>query len=188
MFEILRLAAEVQEFMLERKWRFAFIGGVANLAWGIMRTTEDVDLTLFTSFENERVFIDEILAQYPSRISDPVRFALQARVLLLSSPKGVGIDIGLAGFPYEEAAVDRAESVDFGEGIALLVITAEDLIVMKAFASRPQDWVDVDGVVRRQGLKLDWEYIVRHVEDLAAVKEDASMMPTLMEIRARYPK
>ena len=32
----------------------------------------------------------------------------------------------------------------------------EDLIVMKAFASRTQDWADIEGIIVRSGQKLDF--------------------------------
>jgi len=187
MIEVLRVGLEIQDFMSERGWRFAFIGGVANLAWGSVRTTQDVDLTLFTSFINEKAYIDEILAQFAPRIADAARFALQARVVLLEGRGGIGIDIGLAGFPYEEHAINRRTLVDFGEGISLWLITAEDLVIMKAFAGRGQDWVDVEGIIRRQGKKLDWPYILEHAPDLAAAKEDDTMIDRLLEIRDRWP-
>jgi hypothetical protein len=35
-------------------------------------------------------------------------------------------------------------------------LSAEDLIVLKAFASRPRDWIHVEGIIVRQTGKLDW--------------------------------
>lgn len=183
MHNVLSLAAEVQEFMASRQWRFAFIGGIANLAWGEIRTTRDVDVTLFTSFQNESEFISDILSRYDSRISDATEFALKARVILLRSPNGIGIDIGLAGFPYEEMIVDRRVQVDFGLGTRLWVITAEDLVVTKAFAGRDHDWTDILGVAQRQGSELDWDYVFEHARDLALIKEDDELIPKLMSIR-----
>jgi hypothetical protein len=36
-------------FFEERRWKYAFIGGLANLRWGQPRTTEDIDTTLLWS-------------------------------------------------------------------------------------------------------------------------------------------
>lgn len=182
MHDILAAAGELQTFLEERAWRFAFIGGVANLAWGEIRTTRDADLSLFTSFEGEAAFVDALLARYGSRVEDPVGFALRNRVLLLRSSEDVPLDIGLAGFEYELAAIDRSVIVDYGEGIALRVICAEDLIVMKAFAGRDQDWADVTGIVRRQGLRLDWTAIEERAALLAEMSEDDTMLERLQQI------
>ena len=186
MDDVLKVAKELEQYMTARHWRFAFIGGVANLAWGEIRTTQDVDITLFTSFDGEAGIVREILESYESRITDPLNFALRARVILAQSAGGVGIDIGLAGFPYEELVIERRRSADLGNGIILSVISAEDLVVMKAFAGRNQDWADVEGVSKRQGPKLDWEYVLQHAGDMALIKEDDEMLPRLKEIRVRF--
>jgi hypothetical protein len=60
MDDLIFAAREVQEFMEARTWPFAIIGGVANMAWGEVRLTRDVDLTLYTAFVNEPEFIDEV--------------------------------------------------------------------------------------------------------------------------------
>ena len=186
MDEIIRLAADLQAFLEERGWSFAIIGGVANLAWGEVRTTRDVDVTLYTAFKDEESFVSEILKRYKPRIADAKRFAMQARVLLLVSDEGYGIDIGLGGFPFEERALGRSVKADFGKGFFLRVVIAEDLIAMKCFAGRDQDWADVTGIVRRQGDKLDWKDILASVADLAALKDDEEMLPKLVGIRERF--
>jgi hypothetical protein len=40
----------------------------------------------------------------------------------------------------------------------------------KAFASRPKDWLDLEGVIVRQTGKLDWPYIRCELEPLAELK------------------
>ena len=59
---VLAAAEEVQAFCQEHSWRFCFIGGVVVQRWGNPRLTQDVDLTLLTSFGNEEHFIDPLLA------------------------------------------------------------------------------------------------------------------------------
>jgi hypothetical protein len=181
--DLLEVAREVQAFAEANGWRFAFIGGLANLAWGEVRTTRDADLTLFTSFEGEEGFIDLLLERYESRIEAAKSFALRNRVLLLKSGNGIGIDIGLAGFNSELEAIERSVDVDFGDGLLLRVITAEDLIVMKAFAGRDQDWADIAGVIRRQGDNLNWSVIDPQVEDLSMVAENAGMISRLNQVK-----
>lgn len=153
---------------------------------GELRTTQDVDITLFTSFGREREFSEELLAQYESRVADPVEVAISSRVLLLKSGGGIPIDIALAAFPHEEMLVNRRVAVDFGMATPLQVITAEDLIVMKVFAGREQDWADVVGVIKRQASNLDWDYISTHVRDFGQIKEDPLMLGHLERLRQQY--
>ena len=49
--------------------------------------------------------------------------------------------------------------------------SAEDLFVMKAFASRPQDWLDARGIIIKQGGKLNQPYIFKHLNTLCDLKE-----------------
>jgi len=67
----------------------------------------------------------------------------------------------------------------------LRVCSAEDLVVMKAFAARPQDWIDVEGILIRQRVKLDWDYIYANLTPLAELKENPSLVTQLREVEAR---
>jgi hypothetical protein len=61
-------------------------------------------------------------------------------------------------------------------GVALRTCSAEHLIVYKLVAARPQDLVDVEGIVRRQGRRLDMERIHRWGRELAVLKEDPELL------------
>ena len=66
----------------------------------------------------------------------------------------------------------------------LRLCTAEDLIVYKAFASRPLDWADVESIIAKQPRgKLDWAYIYTQVAPLAELKEDPEIVPKLKDLR-----
>ena len=84
-----------------------------------------------------------------ARIDDARRFALRNRVLLLKSVESVGIDISLAALPFEEEVIARASLFGFAPGLDIRTCSAEDLIVLKLFASRPLDIRDAEGVVIR---------------------------------------
>ncbi len=69
-------------------------------------------------------------------------------------------------------------------GTSLRICSAEDLIVMKIFASREIDLRDVRSIIVRQGdSNLDWNYIEAHVSELAELKEDPNMMIALRRLR-----
>ncbi|MBI1784893.1 nucleotidyl transferase AbiEii/AbiGii toxin family protein [Candidatus Sumerlaeota bacterium] len=188
MIEVIRAAGELQGFCESRGWQFCFIGGLALQRWGEPRETVDVDLTLLTGFGNEETFIDELVNHFEPRISNAAQFALERRVLLLRSARGVGFDIALGGMQFEEDAVERSSLFEFPGGIELRTCSAEDLIVMKAFASRGKDWVDVEGIVLRQSGKLDWSYIRRQIKPLAELKEDSSLMGEIEKRRVEFDR
>jgi hypothetical protein len=167
-------------------WRFCFIGGLAVLRWGEPRETVDADLTLLTGFDHEQEFIDELLKHFEGRIPDADAFALDRRVLLLRSRTGVGLDVALGALPFEERVVERSSSFDYPPKVSLRTCSAEDLVVMKAFAGRGQDWVDVERIIVRQTGKLDWNYIREQLRPLAELKEVPEIVAELERRRREF--
>lgn len=183
MLEVYRAADVLQKHCESQDWRFCLIGGLALQRWGEPRETIDVDVTLLTGFGNEESFIREILSWYEPRVPDAVGFALRNRVVLVQAPSGVGIDIALGGLLFEEATVERSTLYEFAPGTSLRTASAEDLIVMKAFASRAKDWVDVEGIAIRQAGKLDWVYVLGHLTPLAELKGEPEILDRLAAMR-----
>lgn len=110
---IFEAARELQGYCDQRGWRSCFIGGIAVQRWGEVRVTRDVDLTLLTGFGTETSYVESLLTGYASRHADPLQFALIARVLLLNSAGGIGLDISLGALPFEEHMIDRATCFEF---------------------------------------------------------------------------
>lgn len=183
MIKLLQAARELQDVCAKEGWQYCFIGGLALQRWGEPRVTQDVDLTLLTGFGSEETFIRTLLKHFSSRRPDAGQFALKSRVLLLLSSQGIGMDIALAGFPFEELAVQRASHFDFLPGVLIRTCSAEDLIIFKTFADRPQDWVDVEGVLVRQSGRLDWRYIMKHLKPLVRLKEAPEILKHLQKLR-----
>jgi hypothetical protein len=184
--EVLRTAAEVQTLCDAEGWEFCFIGGLALQRWGEPRETVDVDLTLMCGFGNEMPFIEKLLARFEPRIAAAAAFAQTRRVLLIRSASGVGIDVALGAIPFEESAISRASLFRFPEDIYLRTCSAEDLIVMKAFASRGRDWVDIEGILVRQTGKLDWGYINSQLAPLAELKNAPEILEELARRRTEF--
>lgn len=183
MIELIEQAAALDQFFTDQGWNACVIGGIANTRWGELRLTRDVDATVFTGFGEERRFIDAILARFEPRIVSAAQFALTNRVVLVKGPTGIGIDISLGGFPFEEAMIERATRAELAPGLFARTVSAEDLVVMKAFAARPRDWDDITGIIVRQGAALDWAAIVERLEPLAALKEAPEIMTKLDGVR-----
>lgn len=167
---ILETAVEVCAFMQSRDWKFCVIGGLAVQQWGEPRTTLDVDFTLLTDWGREPDFVDPLLERFEARISDAREFALTRRVLLIRGANGTPADVSLGAMPYEVKMVERAVDVEFAPNVTLPCCSAEDLFIMKAFASRPTDWADAESVANRQAV-LDVGYIMEHLRNLSELKE-----------------
>lgn len=81
--------------------------------------------------------------------------------------------------------ITRASEFNFLPEVTLLTCSAEDLIVLKAFADRPRDWVDIESVLVRQKDSLDWNYIDSTLSPLVAVKEAPHILAKLAALRAQ---
>lgn len=184
---LISTAGDIQHLCEEQKWQFCFIGGIALLFWGEARLTKDIDLTLFAGFGNEEVYIDKFLEKYNGRIEDAKNFALRNRVLLLETENGIGIDISLGAFPFEEKMTERAEYQKYFKEYCLKICSVEDLIVLKAFAARGKDWNDIQGVLIKQ-TNLDWDYIYEQLNPLVELKEEPEIIMKLENLRQEIIK
>jgi len=185
MIRLLSVAKELQDFCQEQNWRFCFIGGLALQRWGEPRVTKDADLIVLTSFLEEEDYVDALLSNFEPRRPDAREFALRHRVLLLKEKTGVPMDVSLAGLPFEEGVIERSSLSEFVPNISLRTCSAEDLVVLKSFAARSRDWGDVETIIARQKGKLDWEYILRELAPLAALKEEPEIVDRLKAIREK---
>jgi hypothetical protein len=79
----------------------------------------------------------------------------------------------------------RATPFEFEANLKLPTCSAEDLFVMKAFASREQDWLDAKGIVARQGKSLDSAYILGHLVPLCELKETPEIVTQARRILER---
>lgn len=152
--------------------------------WGEPRLTRDVDVTILAGFGAEQDFVSVILKSYKARRPDAEEFALRHRVVLVQGSSGIGLDISLGALPFEIQMINRSINVEFAPGIELRLCSPEDLIVLKSFANRGQDWLDVASVVIRQGSEnLDWDYIVSNLKPLVALKEEPEIIDRLATLR-----
>ncbi len=187
MNRLLAAAVEVQTFCTQRGWQSAVIGGLAVQRWGNPRQTRDVDLTLLTGLGGERSFVDALLEQFPGRIADARRFALDRRVLLIEASNGIPIDMSLGGLPFEERVIERSSDFPIASRAVLRTCSAEDLVILKAFADRPQDWIDVEGIIVRQGRVLDRALVLNELAPLLELKEDSAPEATLRKLFVKHP-
>jgi len=180
-------ALDIQTFFASRAWLSAVIGGLAVQRWGEPRQTRDVDLALLTGLGEEARFVDPLLERYAPRRSDARVFALRHRVLLIETASGVPVDISLAALPFEQRVMDRSSGYAFAPGCVITTCSAEDLVVLKAFADRAQDWLDIEGIVVRQGRALDRALVLGELRPLLELKDDLDPAATLTKLFRKHP-
>lgn len=184
MLELFRSAARLEKDLRALKLPFCFIGGIAVQRWAEPRATRDLDLSLLCGFGGEEMALDGLFNVLAPRIRNARSFALVNRVALLRTKSGVEVDVALAGLPFEEELQRRATKSTFAKGVRLTTCSAEDLVVLKAFADRSKDWGDIESVCQRQR-RLDWAYITRQLAPLVEAKDSPEILKRLLRLRPR---
>jgi hypothetical protein len=179
-------ALELQDRLVETGLPFCFIGGIAVQRWGEPRLTVDADATVLTSFDHDERLVDALLARFRPRRSDARAFALTSRVLLLHAADDTRIDVSLAALPFEARLIERSSLWRIRKDATIRTCSADDLVVLKAFASRDRDWLDIEGVLIRQGKKLGARLIIQELRPLAELKEDPEILPRLDRLMSRH--
>lgn len=160
--------------------RHMLIGGVAVIARGVRRLTDDIDVTLWAEGVDLEALLRRLRAQRISpRIADALAFARRNQVLLLRhDPSGTDIDLSLAWLSFESDALDRAEPIAMGRR-RVRVATADDLIVYKAIAARERDRSDVERLLEIHAGTVDLARVRRTVAELAALLERPELVEAL---------
>lgn len=136
--------------------RWYLFGAHAVAVYGVPRLTADIDATIEVPLED----VDELVAMvseggFEPRVTDVGAFVLSTRVVPVTHvATGIPVDLVVAGPGLEEEFLSRARDVDVG-GVAIPVISPEDLIATKVLAGRPKDLEDVLGIIRDRGSELD---------------------------------
>ena len=166
--------ADAVAFLERHGVAYALVGGLAASLRGQARVTADVDMVIAADVDRAlRLAVEVDASSFALLFPDVADVVQKAFILPLRHRQtGVKLDlaIGLSGF--EQQTIQRAEIIDVG-GCPVAVASAEDLIVMKILASRPQDDQDVRGIVLAQSDRMDWDYCLNMARELGeAVGQD----------------
>ncbi len=59
------------------------------------------------------------------------------------------------------------------------------MVVLKSFAGRERDWLDVESVLVRQRRVLRWPLVLDELQPLLALRETPENLDKLLQLRAR---
>ena len=148
------------------------MGGLAVSRFGQPRATSDVDITLMARFGNELETANGVFNQtlLSPRIEAAIEFGGRHRVLLCQTDSGVEVDICLGALPFEINSIERATNWKI-LNTNFKTCCAEDLLVHKLLAGRPQDWIDIESILTRQSGRLDFSLIQKEALPLLELKQ-----------------
>ena len=166
---LIKVLSKFTKALAERNLRYALIGGLAASMRGRVRATEDIDLILQCTVDEALSLVNSLGDEGFSTLLEDYETVARSALLipLVDRESGVQLDlaIGLSGF--EQEIVERADFISFGDH-EIVVATAEDLVVLKTLAGRPQDLQDVKGIVEIQSGEFDWQYCLDAAKRLSA--------------------
>lgn len=184
---LIEAIAILKDFLEEHGIRYMMIGGMANSVWGEPRPTIDVDLVLLLGERGIAEFVELVSTGFQCLRPNPVEFARRTYVVPIQVTDDVSADLSLAMLPYEEQAIGRAVLTEI-EGERVPVCTAEDLVIYKAISERAKDWLDIEGILLRQGAKLDQEYIIGWLKQFAEALERPEIVTRYESLRVRFER
>ncbi len=129
--------------------------------------------------------LNRLLGAFKSKIDGAREFALGHRVLLLRASNGIPLDVTLGALPFEDKAVTSASAEEIVAGVRLQLAPPGALVVFKVFADRPQDWLDVEGVIVKSGRLINWDEARADLGALLELKGDTATLGRLDELLAR---
>ncbi len=137
--------------------RYAIVGGLAVGAWGVSRSTRDVDLYAELPAGRRRRLEQSLTAkgfEVPAMEEELRSFG----VFRSRSSSGVFVDIFDAVGPLGEQLLDnRREITVFGR--RLWVTAPEELFLLKAFSDRERDFEDLVSLASLPRLRINLAYV-----------------------------
>jgi hypothetical protein len=152
---VLRLLSSAAQLEGATGLRVCLIGGLARDVWAEPRATQDVDVIVDSA--DASVVLAHAAALGLVFVEQEVAALKRSHMTRLRLPEEVTgkarIDVLARSHEYYGRILDRSIVAEL-LGVRIRVACAEDIIVLKTLADRPQDRTDVSAIVAAQGSLL----------------------------------
>jgi len=140
-------------------------GAIAVDYYRVPRATIDIDLNIFLpSADGERA-INVLAAEF--EIAD--RVSLLAEITDRDQGKTdwgeTRIDLFFLASKFNESMASRVREVPYADA-TIPILSAEDIVVIKAVFDRTQDWADIEAVCSLGAAELDVGYMKHWLEEI----------------------
>lgn len=105
---------------------------------------------------------------------------------LIHDPTGTKVDLSIGLTEFEQGAIERATHIET-RGVQLPIVSAEDLLVMKAHAGREQDIADIGRVLDRNA-NLDHDHVRLWLRVLQDASDDDAILARFDDTVARWER
>lgn len=167
---IQKLITKIARHLDKNNIPYMLIGGQAVLLYGMVRLTEDIDITLGVDIDKlslMKKLLKEIKLAIPKNIDDA--FVKKTNVLVgIDKATGIRIDFIFSFTPYEKQALKRARIVRLNN-YNVSFASCDDTIIHKIFASRPRDLEDARILLKKNMKALDIAYIKKWLREFSDI-------------------
>lgn len=159
---LITVLAEVIRSLNEQGADYALAGGLAYGALVEPRATTDLDLLMLLENPAPERIAALFASVFDSVVPHPGPMDFRGvsvwRVVGIRGQREIIVDLLLAQSAFLRKALERKRTVEF-QGLALPIVTLEDLVLLKAMAGRLQDLADLEKIKQRPELGVDWGYV-----------------------------
>lgn len=155
--------------------RYLVVGGLAVTVVGEPRLTADLDVIVFADLTRLRALVTYAIGHgFTANVDDEIEAVRQGGSIRLDRGS-YHFDVIVRSLFIEDLAHEHSRLRKlFGRSVRFP--SPEDLAVLKVVAGRPRDLLDVEGIVRRHGDKLDRQYIEITLERVCELAEDHEIL------------
>lgn len=167
---LINLIKEIITALNSQNIHYALSGGIANIAWGIPRATQDIDILISIS----KIKLPSLLELFFS-----LGFKGDMKNLILTAQKeyflrlehrAFALEIFLPAIPYHNQILKRRVKYDF-ENIPAWFISLEDLVILKFLFHRSKDLADIKGILATRLHDIDTNYIMKILSSLLSTED-----------------
>src|SRR5579883_2700304 len=138
----------------------AFGGAIALAFYGEPRDTRDIDVNVALPPKEYQRVLDSLSMLFPIDNRKRIEYELIQLAQTRLYWETTAIDLFFADIPFHDSIAQRTHDVDY-VGTRLPIVSAEDLIVLKAAFNRPKDWFDIENIFAIRQHALDTAYVRR---------------------------
>lgn len=154
----LDVAKRIGERLDEDGLAYGIGGALALGAWGALRATKDVDMTIFVH-EGELARAFDALERAGIMLDRANAARSVSRIGMFKGRAGkIIVDVFITGHPQYEEMKRRCRVIDDPAGGRLCFISAEDLCLHKLLYGRDKDVVDLERLIARNP-NMDLAYV-----------------------------
>lgn len=155
---------KIHEALTSHHIPHAFGGAIAFVYYGAPRYTHDIDINVELPPEQYKPVFEAIAALFPVVDEQATIDRLLARSQIRLQWDDTPVDLFFANVPFHESVAQRVHNVVYAS-TTIPIISAEDLIILKAAFNRAKDWLDITSMFEIQGQRLDASYVRRWLSE-----------------------